>query len=82
MFRKLEWIILWGGSTWLVRAYLGRDPQTETRKYLNLAILDQFRRAHRFLNLKLQKLDNGRVSRAASSRLALVMVTAQPSCLK
>ena len=56
-------MVLWGASTWLVRAYLGRDPQTGTRKYLNLAILDRFRKAHRFLNLKLQKLDNGRVSR-------------------
>ena len=50
-------------STWLVRVYLGRDPQTGTRKYHNQTIHGSFREAQRFLNLKLQQRDNGRVSR-------------------
>jgi hypothetical protein len=35
------------------------------RKYHNQAICGPFREAQRFLNLKLQQRDNGRVSRAA-----------------
>jgi hypothetical protein len=45
--------------------YLGRDPQTGTRKYHNQTIHGPFREAQRFLNLSLQQRDNGRVSRAA-----------------
>jgi hypothetical protein len=35
MARKAGQIIARGQSTWLVRVYLGRDPQTGTRKYHN-----------------------------------------------
>jgi hypothetical protein len=52
-------------STWLVRVYLERDLQTGTRKYHNQTIHGPFREAQRFLNLKLQHRDDGRVSRAA-----------------
>ena len=65
MVRKPGQIIARGASTWLVRVYLGRDPQTGTRKYHNQTIHGSFREAQRFLNLKLQQRDNGRVSRAA-----------------
>jgi len=65
MARKAGQIISRGASTWLVRVYLGRDPQTGTRKYHNQTIHGPFREAQRFLNLKLQQRDNGRVSRAA-----------------
>jgi integrase len=65
MARKAGQIISRGASTWLVRVYLGRDPQTGTRKYDNQTIHGPFREAQRFLNLKLQQRDNGRVSRAA-----------------
>ena len=64
MARKAGQIVERGASTWLVRVYLGRDPQTGTRKYLNQTIHGPFREAQRFLNLKLQQRDNGRVSRA------------------
>jgi hypothetical protein len=33
MARKAGQIIVRGASTWLVRVYLGRDPQTGTGKY-------------------------------------------------
>lgn len=62
MARKAGQIIARGQSTWLVRVYLGRDPQTGTRKYHNQTIHGPFRAAQRFLNLKLQQRDNGRVS--------------------
>jgi hypothetical protein len=65
MARKAGQIVARGASTWLVRVYLGRDPQTGTRKYHNQTIHGPFREAQRFLNLKLQQRDNGRVSCAA-----------------
>jgi integrase len=65
MARKLGQIIARGQSTWLVRVYLGRDPQTGTRKYHNHTVHGSFREAQRFLNLKPQQRDNGRVSRVA-----------------
>jgi integrase len=65
MARKAGQIIARGQSTWLVRVYLGRDPQTGTRKYRNQTLHGSFREAQRFLNLKVQLRDNGRVSRAA-----------------
>ena len=51
MARKAGQIVARGASTWLVRVYLGRDPQTGTRKYHNQTILGRFREAQRFLNL-------------------------------
>ena len=65
MARKLGQIIARGQSNWLVRVYLGRDAQTGTRKYHNQTIHGPFREAQRFLNLKLQQRENGRVYRAA-----------------
>ena len=55
MARKAGQIVARGASTWLVRVYLGRDPQTGTRKYHNQTIHGPFREAQRFLNLKLQQ---------------------------
>jgi integrase len=63
MARKAGQIIARGQSTWLVRVYLGRDPQTGTRNYHNQTVHGPFREAQRFLNPKLQQ--RGRVSRAA-----------------
>lgn len=65
MARKAGQLIARGQSTWPVRVYLGRDPQTETRKYHNETIHGPFREAQRFLNLKLQLRGDRRVSRAA-----------------
>lgn len=38
MARKAGQTVARGASTWLVRVYLGRDPQTGTRKYHNQII--------------------------------------------
>jgi hypothetical protein len=51
MARKAGQIVAHGASTWLVRVYLGRDPQAGTRKCHNQIIRDPFREAQRFLNL-------------------------------
>jgi hypothetical protein len=53
MARKLGQIIARGERIWLVRVYLGRDPQIGTRKYDNQTIYGPFREAPSFLNLKL-----------------------------
>jgi integrase len=66
MARKLGQIIARGQSTWLVRIYHGRDPETGTRKYLNQTVHGPFREAQRFLNLKLQQRDLNRTPRAAA----------------
>jgi hypothetical protein len=50
MARKAGQITVRGQSAWLIRVYLGRDPQTETRKYHNQTIQGPFREAERFLN--------------------------------
>ena len=65
MARKAGQLIARGPGTWLVRVYIGRDPQAGTHKYHNQTLHGSFREAQRFLNLKLQQRDNGRVSRAA-----------------
>ena len=69
MARKLGQIVARGQSTWLVRIYQGRDPETGTRKYLNQTIHGPFREAQRFLNLKLQQRDLNRTPRAAAITL-------------
>jgi hypothetical protein len=55
MARKAGQLIAPGQSIWLVRVYLGRDPQTGTRKYRSQTLHGSFREAQRFLNLKLQR---------------------------
>jgi hypothetical protein len=60
MARKAGQIVARGARSWLVRVYLGRDPQTGTGKYHKQTIHGPFREAQRFLNLKLQQPDNGR----------------------
>ena len=42
MTRKAGQIVARGSSTWLVRVYLGRDPQTVKRKYHNQTIHGPF----------------------------------------
>jgi hypothetical protein len=64
MAREAGQIVARGASTWLVRVSLGRDPQTGARKY-HQTIHGPFREAQRFLNLRLQQRNDGRVSCAA-----------------
>ena len=47
MARKKGQIIRRGTNSWLVRVYLGRDPQSGTRKYHNQTIHGPLREAQR-----------------------------------
>jgi len=62
---KAGQIIASGQTTWFVRIYQGRDPQTGTRKYHTQTIHGSFREAQWLLDSKLQQRENGRVSPAA-----------------
>ena len=50
MARKVGQIVGRGRSTWLVRVYNGRDPETKKRKYLNQTIRGGLRDAQAHLN--------------------------------
>jgi len=52
-------IIERGEQTWLVRIFLGRDPQTGKRKWLNHTIHGTKKKAQTFLNKKLTAKDDG-----------------------
>jgi hypothetical protein len=56
MDRKLGQIVARGQSTWLVRIYQGRDPETGTRRYHNQTTHGPFRAVYRFMNVKLRDL--------------------------
>jgi integrase len=48
-----------GGRTWLVRVYLGRDPQSGKRRYHNHTVNGNKKDAQRYLTEKLQEIDLG-----------------------
>jgi hypothetical protein len=48
MARKAGQMVARGASTWLVRVYPGRDPQSGTRKYLNPIIHGPFLEALKY----------------------------------
>jgi hypothetical protein len=52
MGRKAGQTVARGASTRLVRVYLGRDPQTGTRKYHNQIIHGPFNLSHMLLSIQ------------------------------
>jgi len=60
MARKVGQIIARGERTWLVRIYLGRDPETRKRKYHNRTIHGPVRQAQVYLTKRLRERDLGR----------------------
>jgi integrase len=58
--RKQGQIISRGDQRWQVRVYLGRDPDSGRRRYLNHTIRGSFRAAQHFLNTRLAKRGQGR----------------------
>ena len=48
-----------GENRWLVRAFLGRDPKTGTRRYHNKTIYGTKREASQYLTKVLRDLDTG-----------------------
>jgi integrase len=58
--RKQGQIISRGDQRWQVRVYLGRDPDSGRRQYLNHTIRGSFRAAQHYLNTRLAKRGQGR----------------------
>ena len=65
MARKTGQIIRRGSSTWLVRIYVGRDPETRRRKYIGKSIHGGLRSAQAHLNRMLAERDLGRNIRSS-----------------
>lgn len=58
-----------GDRTWLLRVFLGRDPNTGKRKYLNRTVHGTKKEAQQVLNALLHDQDTG--SLVATQRLTL-----------
>jgi integrase len=65
MARKTGQIIRRGASTWLVRIYVGRDRETQKRKYIGKSIHGGLRAAQAHLNRMLAERDLGRNIRSS-----------------
>ena len=60
MARKVGQIIARGDRRWLIRVYLGRNQETNKRKYHNRTIDDPMREAQAYLTRRLRERDLGR----------------------
>ena len=69
MARKTGQIIRRGSSTWLVRIYVGRDPDTRKRVYIAKSIHGGLRDAQAHLNRMLAERDLGRNIRSSRQTL-------------
>lgn len=69
MARKIGQIIRRGSSTWLVRIYVGRDPDTQKRKYVAKSIHGGLRDAQAHLIRMLTERDLGRNIRSSRQTL-------------
>lgn len=65
MARKTGQIVRRGTSTWLVRIYIGRDPETRRRRYVGKFIHGGLRSAQAHLNSMLAERDLGRNIRSS-----------------
>ena len=69
MARKAGQLISRGPRTWLVRVFLGREPESGTRKYHNKTIRGSFLEAQTYLYTKLQERGIGRLPRVTATSL-------------
>ena len=76
MARKIGQIIRRGPSTWLVRIYAGRDPETQKRKYIGKSIHGGLRDAQAHLNSMLADRNFGRNIRPRGKPSASASITA------
>jgi hypothetical protein len=60
MARKVGQIIARGDRRWLIRVYLGRDRETNKRRYHNRTIHGPMREAQAYLTRRLRERDLGR----------------------
>ena len=59
MARKVGQIIARGDRRWLIRVYLGRDRETQKRKYHNRTIHGPMREAQAYLTKKVARTRPG-----------------------
>lgn len=83
MARKTGQIIRRGASTWLVRIYAGRNPETGKRQYIGKSIQGGLRAAQAHLNRMLAERDLGRNIRSSRQTLGQYLdhwleISAQP----
>ena len=69
MARKTGQIIRRAPQMWMVRIYVGRDPQTRKRKYIGKSIHGGLRAAQAHLNHMLAERDLGRNIRSSQQTL-------------
>ena len=60
MTRRQGQIIPRGDHRWLVRVFLGRDPETRRRIYSNRTLRGSFRSAQHYLSGRLAECEQGR----------------------
>ena len=58
--RRQGQIIPRGDHRWMVRIFLGLDPETRRRRYLSRTLRGSFRSAQHYLNARLAECDQGR----------------------
>ena len=85
MVPKIGQIVRRGPSTWLVRIYVGREPETRRRKYVGKFIRGGLRSAQAHLNRMLAERDLGRKVRSSRQTLGQYLdhwldICARPSC--
>ena len=69
MARKAGQLISRGPRTWLVRIFLGREPESRTRKYHNKIVRGSFLEAQSHLKTELQERGIGRLPRVTATSL-------------
>jgi hypothetical protein len=69
MARKTGQIIRRGSQMWIVRIYVGRDPESRKRKYIGKSIHGGLRAAQAHLNRMLAERDLGRNIRSCRQTL-------------
>jgi hypothetical protein len=70
MARKTGQIIRRGPQMWMVRIYVGHDPETRKRKYIGKSINGGLRAAQAHLNHMLAERDLGRNIRSSRQTLS------------
>jgi len=87
MARTISQIVRRGPSSWLVRIYVGRNPETRRRKYIGKFIHGGLRSAQAHLNRMLAERDFGRNIRSSRQSLGMYLdhwldTVPAPGCAK
>ncbi len=80
MVCKIGQIIRRGSSNWLVRIYVGRNPETQRRKYIGKFTHGGLRSPQALLNPMLAERDFGRNIRSPGKASACISITGLTLC--